>query len=170
MRFLSAISLLATVSVCALAQETSTSSASSPQTTDDSHSSCDAQNILDACVNSIQAQVDNCGANEWDCLCEQTNNMLTCYNNCPGDPARNGVNQQRISYCNAAGQLSSTSTSATATSTRTRTTTASETETATSTSDGAAASETADDGVDGLRGSVVGAGVGLGVALLGGLL
>ncbi|KAL4954788.1 hypothetical protein BDW69DRAFT_162439 [Aspergillus filifer] len=170
MRFPSIISLLATASVCALAQETSTSSASSSQTTDDSDRSCAAQNILDACVNSIQAQVDNCGANEWDCLCEQTNNMLTCYNNCPGDPARNGVNQQRISYCNAADQLSSTSTSTTATFTRTSTTTASETETATSTSEGAAASETADDGVDSLRGNVVGAGVGLGVALLGGLL
>ncbi|KAL4946260.1 hypothetical protein BDV06DRAFT_218589 [Aspergillus oleicola] len=140
MRFLSILSLLATASVCVLAQETSASSAPNTQSTDDSDSdsdsSCDAQN---------------------------------CYNNCPRDPARNGINQQRISYCNAAGQLSSTSASTTATTTATRTSTASatETESASSTSDGAAASETADDGAGYLTGSVVSAGFGLGVVFLG---
>ncbi|KAL4785137.1 hypothetical protein BJX76DRAFT_325698 [Aspergillus varians] len=164
MRLLSIFSFLATLSVCVLAQDT-TSTATSTHTA----SSCDAQNILDACVKSIQVQVDACSSNEWDCLCEQTSNMLTCYNNCPGDGGRNGVQQQRLSYCNAAGQLSSTSTSSHSI-TATRTTTSSEETAVTSTSsEGAAASETAEDAAMRLE-MGLGAGVGVGLVMLGGFV
>ncbi|KAL4888439.1 hypothetical protein BDV59DRAFT_206139 [Aspergillus ambiguus] len=39
---------------------------------------CDAQDILDACLNSMKPQMENCSANDWKCLCEQSNNVLTC--------------------------------------------------------------------------------------------
>ncbi|KAL3489814.1 hypothetical protein BJX62DRAFT_150408 [Aspergillus germanicus] len=167
MRFLSVASLLA-ASVSVLAQGTGTST-SSPAATS---SSCDAQNILDTCLRSIQIQVDNCGPNEWDCLCEQTNNLLTCYNNCPNDGGRNGVQQQKVSYCNAAeaaGLLSSTTTSTSATTTSTATSTASQDDDEpTPTSDGAASSETSDDAAAGVSMDVrLGGLVGLGLAVLG---
>ncbi|KAL4930098.1 GPI anchored serine-threonine rich protein [Aspergillus undulatus] len=164
MRVLPTLSLLATAAVSVLAQQTETSTAPGTQSTSDSDSDCPAQNILDACVDSISGQLDDCGANEWDCLCTQTENLLTCYNNCPNDPARYGINQQRTSYCNAADQLSTTTTSTSATTTSARTSTATETESATSTSDGAAVSETADDRAGRLE---VGLGVGLGLAAMG---
>ena len=41
-------------------------------------------------------------ADDWDCMCTQSNNVLTCYNNCPGDPNAFGAQQTKISYCNAA--------------------------------------------------------------------
>ncbi|KAL2817873.1 hypothetical protein BJX63DRAFT_96673 [Aspergillus granulosus] len=165
MRFLSVVSLLA-ASVAVLAQGTETS-ASSPAATGDS---CDAQTILDTCLASIQVQVDNCGPNEWDCLCEQTNNLLTCYNNCPRDGGRNGVQQQKVSYCNAAeaaGLLSST-TSTSATTTSTATSTASQDDEATPTSSGAASPEPSDDAAAGvsLDGRLGGL-VGVGLAVLG---
>ncbi|OJI97638.1 hypothetical protein ASPVEDRAFT_302118 [Aspergillus versicolor CBS 583.65] len=160
MRFLSVLSVLASASVSVLAQETATSTGTS--TPKNGGSSCDAQNILDACVESIQEQVDACGPNEWDCLCEQTNNMLTCYNNCPNDGSRTGIQQQRISYCNAAGTLSTSST-------RPATKTATATSDASSTSDGAAASATADDAASRLE-IGLGAGFGVGLAVLGSLV
>ncbi|KAL5341723.1 hypothetical protein BJX70DRAFT_24769 [Aspergillus crustosus] len=121
MRFLSALSLLATTSVYVLAQDTPTSTTTAATT--QSTTSCDAQNILDACIQSIQIQVENCGPNEWDCLCEQTNNLLTCYNNCPLDPGRIGVQQQKVSYCNAAGITSTTTTTRASTTSTTATST-----------------------------------------------
>ncbi|KAF4950703.1 hypothetical protein F66182_18488, partial [Fusarium sp. NRRL 66182] len=38
---------------------------------------CAAQNILDACLATENAQLSSCAANDWDCLCEQSNNVLT---------------------------------------------------------------------------------------------
>ncbi|KAL2832024.1 hypothetical protein BDW59DRAFT_139565 [Aspergillus cavernicola] len=155
MRLLSVLPLLAaSVPVLAQGTETSTISTTSTTSTPQAASTCEAQNILDTCIRSIQAQVDACGPNEWGCLCEQTNNLLTCYNNCPEDTGRTGVEQQRVSYCNAAGLVSSSSTtSRTATSTNTSTSTATSTSTstdseetgATTTSSGAASAETSDD-------------------------
>jgi hypothetical protein len=58
--------------------------------------------IIQTCVATEKAQLDNCKPNDWDCLCEQSNNVLTCYNNCPSDPNRFGVEQTKVSYCNAA--------------------------------------------------------------------
>ncbi|BCS25661.1 GPI anchored serine-threonine rich protein [Aspergillus puulaauensis] len=96
-------------------------------------------------------------------LTQKTENR--CYNNCPNDGSRTGIQQQRISYCNAAGQLSS---STTRPATKTATATSSDTD-ASSTSDGAAASATADDAASRLE-IGLGAGFGVGLALLGGLV
>lgn len=43
-----------------------------------------------------------CAANDWDCLCTQSTNVLICYNNCPNDPNAFGASQTKTSYCNAA--------------------------------------------------------------------
>ncbi|KAL4809719.1 hypothetical protein BDV18DRAFT_157467 [Aspergillus unguis] len=164
MRLLSILSALATASVCVLAQETETSTTTAAQPS----STCPAQNILDTCVDTYRPRLDACGANEWSCLCDETENLLTCYNNCPGDGARNGIEQQRTSYCNTAKQLSSTttttttSTSTTSTSTSTSTSDSSQTASAT----GAAASDTAEDGAGRVE-MGLGLGMGMGLAVLG---
>ncbi|RDW76274.1 GPI anchored serine-threonine rich protein [Aspergillus mulundensis] len=166
MRLISFISALVSASVCVLAQD-----ATSTTTATQSTSTCLAQNILDTCRESIQTRVDACGANEWRCLCDETTNLLTCYDNCPDDGGRNGVSQQQVSYCNAADQLEPTTTTSTTTATTTssRTSSATETETevtGTNTSDGAAASETADDAAGRVQLGLLGVGAGVGLAVL----
>lgn len=91
----------------------------SPAPAETSSSSCAAQNILDACLSSTQPQLQACAQNDWKCLCEQSTNVLTCYNNCPGDSGQFGAQQTKESYCNAASAYapSSSTTSTVATST-----------------------------------------------------
>ncbi|BDD55087.1 hypothetical protein MPDQ_006850 [Monascus purpureus] len=91
----------------------------SPAPAETSSSSCAAQNILDACLSSTQPQLQACAQNDWKCLCEQSTNVLTCYNNCPGDSGQFGAQQTKESYCNAANAYapSSSTTSTAATST-----------------------------------------------------
>jgi len=101
MRFATSI-VLASVAGFATAV---TTTASAPAST----ASCDAQNIVDACLASTMAQANNCSDNDWICLCQQYTNVLTCYNNCPGDVDRFGTQQTQISYCNAAAPLLSAS-------------------------------------------------------------
>lgn len=78
-----------------------TSSASSPSATGGSDS-CQAQNIVDACKEGIQKQIDDCSANDWICLCDNYTNLLTCYNNCPDSNERPPVQNSVTQYCNAA--------------------------------------------------------------------
>ncbi|PGH10376.1 hypothetical protein GX51_00134 [Blastomyces parvus] len=70
-----------------------------------STSKCAAQNILDACVKSTTAILNTCPTQDWDCLCTHHNNVLTCYNNCPGDQGRHGVESSKVAMCNAAKQF-----------------------------------------------------------------
>ncbi|EED23963.1 GPI anchored serine-threonine rich protein [Talaromyces stipitatus ATCC 10500] len=104
---------------------------------------CAAQNILDACLATEQAQLQACGVNDWSCLCEQSNNVLTCYNNCPGDDGHFGAQQRMTSYCNAAKAYSPSSISSSAVSSATSAH-ASESSggSASSTASGASATET----------------------------
>ena len=62
-----------------------------------------AENNTDNSI-SIQtkSQFDACDSQDWDCLCEQANNVLTCYNNCPSAPDRFGYEQTKVANCNAA--------------------------------------------------------------------
>ncbi|KAI9691311.1 MAG: hypothetical protein M1820_009774 [Bogoriella megaspora] len=85
--------------------QTSTSSAASGSSS--SSSSCDAQTILDTCVSQYKPQLDACGGNDWDCLCQSATNLKTCYNNCPNDPTGSSVQQQVTQYCDAAKQFGS---------------------------------------------------------------
>ncbi|OKL59258.1 hypothetical protein UA08_05509 [Talaromyces atroroseus] len=104
---------------------------------------CAAQNILDACIQDTSPQLQACEANDWDCLCEQSNNVLTCYNNCPGDDGQFGAQQTMTSYCNAAKAYgSSTSSSISATPSASAASAAS----ASSTSTGSFATKTASSG------------------------
>ena len=47
---------------------------------------CDAQNIVDTCVQGYQSRIDACNENPNDfiCLCDVYRDVLVCYNNCPG--------------------------------------------------------------------------------------
>ncbi|KAG2414074.1 hypothetical protein HFD88_003265 [Aspergillus terreus] len=142
----------------------SQSAASVPTGTSSSSSSakCAAQSILDACLSSLKPQLDDCPPNNWKCLCEQSTNVLTCYNNCPDHADRFGVSQQTDSYCrayraNSALYSSSSATRTSAPSTTTATGPA-------TTADSATASATASGGAGRLEG-VVGAGSVMGVAL-----
>ncbi|KAK8204203.1 hypothetical protein BKA81DRAFT_91805 [Phyllosticta paracitricarpa] len=63
---------------------------------------CAAQTILDTCLTSEKAKADACGGNDWLCLCDTYQSILTCYNNCPNDSARSAVNNQVTQFCGAA--------------------------------------------------------------------
>jgi cobalamin biosynthesis Mg chelatase CobN len=94
-----------------LAAAQTTTGPSSPSSTD----TCQAQNIVDACLNTIQSQIDACDPNDWICLCDQYTNKLTCWNNCPDSNERPPVQNQVTQYCNAAAPLKSSSLAAAAT-------------------------------------------------------
>ncbi|KIM96277.1 hypothetical protein OIDMADRAFT_32948 [Oidiodendron maius Zn] len=64
--------------------------------------SCAAQDVLDACLSLEKPQLAACATDDWDCMCTQANNVLTCYNDCPSDSGAFGAQQVKISYCNAA--------------------------------------------------------------------
>ncbi|KXT06923.1 hypothetical protein AC578_7156 [Pseudocercospora eumusae] len=103
------------------AAQSSTSAASSTASTGVT-SGCGTQidTIISACLGSTQPQLKACDSQDWDCLCTQSQNVLTCYNNCPGDPNKFGAEQTSVSYCNAAkayGSSASASMSKTATAT-----------------------------------------------------
>jgi hypothetical protein len=74
--------------------------------------------VLDDCLGLEQPQLAACKTNDWDCMCNQANNVLTCYNNCPNDPNAFSAQQVKVSYCNAAS-VYGTSASAVPTSTGT---------------------------------------------------
>ncbi|RLL97258.1 hypothetical protein CFD26_101175 [Aspergillus turcosus] len=124
-----AITLLVAFTGFTLAQQTSATGAVPTAGSSPSTAPCEAQNIVDACLASMKPQLNACGPNDWKCLCEQSNNVLTCYNNCPKSPDRFGAEQTKQSYCNAAAAYSSLS-SSTATATTTTTSATKTTETA----------------------------------------
>ena len=64
--------------------------------------------ILDTCVSQLQPQISACAGNDYACLCQQYGNLLTCYDNCPGDPARSGASQQQSQNCMAASAYGTT--------------------------------------------------------------
>ncbi|PWY83267.1 hypothetical protein BO94DRAFT_547743 [Aspergillus sclerotioniger CBS 115572] len=108
---------LATVSIATptAAAAAAADTAPAPTSTSDSSSpyvQC-AKNILEACLAQMKPEMDNCSQNDWSCLCTQSKNMLTCYNDCPSDPNHVGADQQKMEYCNAAeaNSLYSTTTS-----------------------------------------------------------
>lgn len=54
------------------------------------------------CLTTENNQLAACADQDWVCKCEQSKNVLTCYNNCPSDPRAFGAQQTSLSYCNAA--------------------------------------------------------------------
>ncbi|PLB44001.1 hypothetical protein P170DRAFT_441439 [Aspergillus steynii IBT 23096] len=112
--------LLTLLASCLLAVSAAETSSATSAATATSNAIC-AKEILQACLERMEPQLKKCTPNRWDCLCEQTNNVLTCYNNCTGHADRLTTEQQRDSYCRAAKAASmtvSTSTTAKPTSTQ----------------------------------------------------
>ncbi|KAF1970534.1 hypothetical protein BU23DRAFT_556747 [Bimuria novae-zelandiae CBS 107.79] len=102
MRFTIAV-VLAAASV-AVAQSSTGAAPAAPT----SNQIC-AQNIVDACVDQYDRQVEKCGGNDYICLCDGYTNKLTCYNNCMGSEDRPPVQNQVTQFCLAAAPLSSAS-------------------------------------------------------------
>ncbi|RMY80211.1 hypothetical protein D0864_08767 [Hortaea werneckii] len=109
--------LVLAVAGLAAAQSSSTAAAGVTSVTSASTSSSTSEsgcgNIIQTCLGSTQAQLAACDATDWDCLCTQQTNVLTCYNNCPSDPNAFGAQQTKTSYCNAAKAYGSSSSSRT---------------------------------------------------------
>lgn len=70
-------------------------------------SKCDAQNIVDTCVQGYQSRIDACQqkGNDFICLCDVYRDVLVCYNNCPNSQDKPPVENTVTSYCNAAEPL-----------------------------------------------------------------
>ncbi|TVY35066.1 hypothetical protein LOCC1_G007191 [Lachnellula occidentalis] len=95
------ISLFLSVAAAA----TSTSSAA-PATS----SVCAAQDVLNQCLLTGQGYLDACSTTDYACLCAKSNDLLTCYFQCPNDPGRSAAQSTKTTNCNNAilyGQTSS---------------------------------------------------------------
>ncbi|KAI9928572.1 hypothetical protein MW887_001786 [Aspergillus wentii] len=169
MRYFSIITTLLTASVGFVAAEDSSPTAAPGTAPTASSASCPAQEILDACLKSMKPQLQHCASNDWKCLCEQSNNVLTCYNNCTHHPDRDGAKQSKESYCSAAEANSAlnTSTLSAATPTSTLPPSAASTTTSAATESGTNFSKGAAAGLNIEAGTLVAAAVvaGLGAAL-----
>ncbi|RDH29372.1 hypothetical protein BDQ94DRAFT_173891 [Aspergillus welwitschiae] len=147
---------------------TSTSSSSSSDSDSDSSSAYQqcAKNILDACLSQMKPQMDKCSQNDWSCLCTQSKNMLTCYNDCPSDPNHTSADQQKMEYCNAAEANSLYSTSTRVSSSSSVQSTASATSSRTAAA-AAASTSSSSGGVVAVGGLVSEVGMGMGMGLAG---
>ncbi|KIV99286.1 uncharacterized protein PV09_09054 [Verruconis gallopava] len=134
MRFSVALAVAAAGLVSA---QTATTTAAS------SGSTCAAQNIVDSCLATTKIPLDACAPNDWQCMCDAQTQVVTCYNNCPGDQDRFAAEQQQTSWCNAAKQLAPSSSSKASTLATSATSAASvSSSTASSTKSSASASST----------------------------
>ncbi|CAK7272158.1 hypothetical protein SEPCBS119000_004977 [Sporothrix epigloea] len=101
MQFLALVALLASA-----VSATSTAAAPAAAGT----STCAAQNILDACLQTENNLFNSCGTNDWNCKCNAYKDIVTCYNNCPNDPAVYSAQGQVQIFCGYASQYPSTTT------------------------------------------------------------
>ena len=111
------------------------------------------RSILDACIATIQGQVNACAQSDYSCLCTAYTNLVGCYANCPNDATIGTAQQQRELNCNNAsvygstttlGTASATSTAATATTTDSESAAQTGFASGSGTSSGSSASETAE--------------------------
>ncbi|GAB7361554.1 hypothetical protein MBLNU230_g1607t1 [Neophaeotheca triangularis] len=61
-------------------------------------------NIVNTCLAGEQSKVNNCEPNDWDCMCENQELVVRCYNDCPSDPRRSAEESKQVQYCDAAEQ------------------------------------------------------------------
>jgi hypothetical protein len=73
---------------------------------------CAAQDILNKCVSDTTDIVSSCAPNDYGCLCQKYQAVLTCYNNCPNDQGMAGAQAEVNSNCQAASQNPTTTASA----------------------------------------------------------
>ncbi|KAK3055342.1 hypothetical protein LTR09_003895 [Extremus antarcticus] len=109
MRFTSTFVLAA--AGLAAAQSSSSSAAPAESSASTAPSGCGSATdaIIAACLQSTSIQLNACKANAWGCMCTAQKNIVTCYNNCPADPAAAPAQQQETSWCNAAKAFPATS-------------------------------------------------------------
>ncbi|CAK7213352.1 hypothetical protein SBRCBS47491_001776 [Sporothrix bragantina] len=116
-------------------------------------SSCAAQNILDACLETENNLLGTCGTNDWDCKCNAYKNIVTCYNNCPNDQSVNTAQGQVQIFCGYASQYPSSTLAAAA---KTGTTTTGTATKATGTAAGNSAAASGTTGTTGTTGTATG--------------
>ncbi|KAF2704812.1 hypothetical protein K504DRAFT_461067 [Pleomassaria siparia CBS 279.74] len=110
MRFATSSSCLAVLASLSFAAAQNRVGPLAPRATSTSTSTaCDAQYIVDVCRSRLEAEIKECGANDWICLCDHYTSLLTCYDNCPNSADRAPVTNQVSSYCAAAAPLKSAS-------------------------------------------------------------
>jgi hypothetical protein len=68
---------------------------------------CGADYIVESCLTSEKAKLASCKDREWNCLCANWKNILTCYDNCPNDTRQPIDAGNRDLYCGYASQYSS---------------------------------------------------------------
>ncbi|KAI2623796.1 hypothetical protein GGS21DRAFT_333351 [Xylaria nigripes] len=60
---------------------------------------CAAQAILDACLDTTEGYLVLCGSQDYSCLCDKYNAIMTCFANCPYDDRQYAISSQRDLYC-----------------------------------------------------------------------
>ncbi|QSZ32567.1 hypothetical protein DSL72_002145 [Monilinia vaccinii-corymbosi] len=95
-----------------VAAQSSAVAAAPAATAGSSSSTCQGQNVLDACLSSTTAIANACQSTDYNCLCTGWNAVLTCYNECPNDSGYAGALSNKQTYCNDASVYTSTSSSA----------------------------------------------------------
>ncbi|KAF5967326.1 CFEM domain-containing protein [Fusarium coicis] len=117
MKFLWSLALFA----AAASAQSSTDSGAAPSAS----SECEAEYIVKRCLETENAKVEGCKANDWDCLCAAYEAVATCFNNCPDDLRASSAQSQVQVNCQQAS-LYGTATKATKTSSSTATADASD--------------------------------------------
>ncbi|CCT68700.1 uncharacterized protein FFB20_15862 [Fusarium fujikuroi] len=117
MKFLWSLALFA----AAASAQSSTDSGAAPSAS----SECEAEYIVKRCLETENAKVEACKANDWDCLCASYEAVATCFNNCPDDSRASSAQSQVQVNCQQAS-LYGTATKATKTSSSTATADASD--------------------------------------------
>ncbi|KAL2149165.1 hypothetical protein VTH82DRAFT_8513 [Thermothelomyces myriococcoides] len=80
-------------------------------------SACAADYVVESCLSTQRAKLDNCDNEEWNCLCSSWQEILGCYINCPDDERQKEDAGQRDIFCGYASQFSSSTTAPSVTST-----------------------------------------------------
>ncbi|TVY57009.1 hypothetical protein LCER1_G000982, partial [Lachnellula cervina] len=96
------ISLFLSVAAAA----TSTSSAAASGTS----SVCAAQDVLNQCLVTGRGYLDACASTDYACLCQKSNDILTCYLQCPNDPGQSAAQNTKSTNCNNASIYGQTTT------------------------------------------------------------
>ncbi|KAK0733300.1 hypothetical protein B0T26DRAFT_745360 [Lasiosphaeria miniovina] len=73
----------------------------------DSSSDCAADYIVSRCLETENDKLDACVTGDWNCMCSQWQNIVTCYNNCPNDQRVSTAKGQEQIFCGYASQFPS---------------------------------------------------------------
>ncbi|EPE34533.1 hypothetical protein GLAREA_10227 [Glarea lozoyensis ATCC 20868] len=77
-----------------------------------SSTACAAKGVFDACLVTGNGYLASCSSQDWGCLCQKWDEILTCYLQCPNDPGQVGALSNKTTYCNQAAISPSSTSSA----------------------------------------------------------